>query len=102
MSYNTIRLIHGSLNCPRHIWLKKVNPGDSILECDHWCEEVMRWSIEQEAAAQKELSRRKCTYFRIGDTVYADEYALEYCECDEDGEFIEGSDYELATQEKEM
>lgn len=26
------------------------------------------------------------------------EYALEYCECDEDGEFIQGADFDLAEE----
>lgn len=30
---------------------------------------------------------------------YIDEWALEYCECDEDGEFVEGSDYDMADEE---
>lgn len=27
-----------------------------------------------------------------------EEYAIEYCECDEDGEFLSGSDYNLAEE----
>lgn len=30
-----------------------------------------------------------------------EEYALEYCETDQDGEFVEGSDYDLAPETTE-
>lgn len=31
--------------------------------------------------------------------MFADEYALEYCNTDEDGEFLDGSDLDLAEKE---
>ena len=100
MSYNTIILVHGSLNCPRRDWLRKVNPGDSIYGIDNNRKEIMRWSIDQEPNAKKELAKYKCTYAKTGNTIWADEYALEFCECDEDGEFIQGADFELAETEE--
>lgn len=40
----------------------------------------------------------KCDYYNAGESVYITEYALEYCECDEDGEFIQGADFDLAEE----
>lgn len=34
-----------------------------------------------------------------GGYMFADEYALEYCNTDEDGEFLDGSDLDLAEKE---
>lgn len=42
--------------------------------------------------AKAELAKYRCEYY----DGWAIEYALEYFEADEDGEFVEGSDYELA------
>lgn len=42
---------------------------------------------------------KKCTYKKGIELTYIDEWALEYCECDEDGDFVEGSDYDIADEE---
>lgn len=46
------------------------------------------------------LTRREYKKFAKGDTIWGNvtEYALEYCECDEDGEFIQGADFDLAEE----
>lgn len=36
---------------------------------------------------------------KSGGYMFADEYALEYCNTDEDGEFLDGSDLDLAEKE---
>ena len=70
--------------------------GDTIWGTDQFPEEIKRWSIEQEEEAREELAKHKCSYVQYGGFWQIEEYALEYCERDEDGEFIEGSDYCLA------
>ena len=74
---------------------KAFQKGDTIFGIDCNPEELKRWSIEQEQEAKTELAKHNCTY--SGGYVWnIEEYALEYCECDEDGEFVEGSDFDLA------
>lgn len=76
---------------------KKFEKGDTIWGIDREPEEIKRWNIEDEAEAKAELAKHKCTY--DGGNVWdIEEYALEYCECDEDGEFIQGSDFDLAEE----
>lgn len=58
--------------------------------------EIGRWNIEEEQEALKELSNFKCTYWKAKELYYVEEFALEYCNCNEDGEIIEGSDYLIA------
>lgn len=74
---------------------KKFNKGDTIYGIDSEPEEIKRWNMEQKAQALVELNDYRCTYSG-GNVWNIEEYALEYCECDEDGEFVEGSDYDLA------
>ena len=50
------------------------------------------WPIEKEEEAKAELAKYRCEYYDN----WAIEYGLEYFEANEDGEFVEGSDYEIA------
>lgn len=50
---------------------------------------------------ERKLANRRNEYRSNGSIYRIDEYALEFCECDEDGEFIKGSDYEMAEEEGE-
>lgn len=77
---------------------KKFNKGGTIWGVDTDPEEIKRWNIEDEAEAKAELAKYKCTYSSDYNNHYIEEYALEYCECDEDGDFIQGSDFELAEE----
>lgn len=52
-------------------------------------------------AIKAELAKYNCEYIHNIETVHVIEYALEYCQCDEDGEFIEGSDYDFAEEKAE-
>lgn len=80
---------------------KKFTKGDSIRGNDVTPTEIKRWSIEDKEEALAELSKYKCSYERYNEYLYEiKEYALEYCQCDEDGEFIEGSDYDYAEAKK--
>lgn len=80
--------------------------GDTIWGNDSDPDEIERWSIDQKDNALEAIKNYKCNYYESSDYEnielhYITEYALEYCECDEDGEFISGSDYYLAEEEKE-
>lgn len=95
MYTNTIILRHGRSEI--------TNKGESIFGVDSDAQEVKRWPIEQKADALAELAEHRCTYRElttfIGSTVLqADEWALEFCACDEDGDYVGGSDYELAAE----
>lgn len=57
-------------------------------------EKIMKtWPISQESEAMAELEKHKCTYSVCRNIIgkkliYAEEWALEYCDTDEDGEFM--------------
>lgn len=73
--------------------------GDTIWGSCSEPEELGRWNISEKTKAEKELAKYKCSYTqRSGGTNEIEEYALEYCECDDDGEFLSGSDYNLAEE----
>ena len=46
----------------------------------------------------KELAKYKCEYKESGGCYSIKEFALMYCECDEDGEFVEGADFDMAEE----
>lgn len=94
---NTIILLKGEALLTRGEY-KKFNKGDTIFGNDSNPEELKRWSIEQEQEAKEELAKYACTYHENIETWSIEEYALEYCECDEEGEFLQGSDYDLAEE----
>lgn len=71
--------------------------GDTIFGENSAPEEIKRWGIDEVEKAKEELAKYKCEYSH-GYFWDIEEYALEYCECDEDGEFIQGSDFELAKE----
>ncbi len=76
---------------------KKFEKGDTIWGADRMPEELKRWSIDDKKLAEAELAKHKCTY-KKANIWDIEEYALEYCECDEDGELIQGSDFDLAEE----
>ncbi len=94
---NTIILMRGFAQLTSNEY-KKFKKYDTILGNDSCPEELRRWKLtsEGEAEAKKELAKYRCTYKRINQIFYIEEYALEYCECDEDGDFISGSDMDFA------
>ena len=94
---NTIILLEGKANLTRMEY-KKFTKGDTIWGNDYCPKELKRWNIEQIDAVKEELANYKCEYYNAGESVYITEYALEYCECDEDGEFIQGADFDLAEE----
>lgn len=98
---NTIILKHCEIRLTREEF-KGFKKGDTICGEDEYpVEELKRWSIEDQQEAIEKLSKYRCSYIEDGSLYNIEEYALEYCECDEDGEFIQGSDYDLAPEESE-
>lgn len=96
---NTIILKHCEIRLTREEF-KGFKKGNTICgEDDFPVEELKRWSIEDRQEAIEELSKYRCKYTEDGSLYNIEEYALEYCECDEDGEFIQGSDFDFAEEE---
>ena len=104
--FNTIILHHGETECSERNWLMRVQPGDSIWGVDSDAKEIKRWPIDKKDEALAELAKYRCKYTPVRGfscrLIELDEYALEYCECDDDGEFITGSDFVLAEEEKRI
>lgn len=95
--FNTIILKKGELTLTENKF-KNFEKGDTIFGENSTPKELKRWSIEQKDEAKKELEKYRCTYRQPFSEHVIEEYALEYCECDEDGEFVQGSDYDLAKE----
>lgn len=96
---NTIILQRGEALLTKKEYAK-FEKGDTIFGADREPKELKRWSIDQEEDAKKELQKFQCKYsVREYDGLTSiEEYALEYCECDDDGEFLQGSDFQLASE----
>lgn len=93
---NTIRLLHGECRATNEE-MKKFQKGDTIWGNDTSPEELKRWKFEEKEEAKKELSALRCRYARYNEHLTdVEEYALEFFQADESGEFVEGSDFELA------
>ncbi len=95
---NTIILLHGNGEISEK--------GDTIFGNDSYPDEVKRWNISEDADAQNELDKHKCEYWKSStfygfNVLIADEWALKYCECDEDGECIQAGDFYLAKEKKQ-
>lgn len=88
--FNTIILLHGDAVLSK-MEMKKFKKGDTVI--NDWADvtEVKRWKMSEKDEAIAELASKKCTYKKGIELMYIDEWALEYCECDEDGEFVEQS-----------
>lgn len=100
-NFNTIILLVNKASLTRAEW-RKFNEGDLILGVDRDPDELMRWDIKQEQEAKAELAKHNCSYVPDSNPslVFIEEYALEYCITDEDGEFIEGADFVFANKEE--
>ena len=97
MYYNTIRLLKGEEVLTRKEY-SRFSKGDTILGIDSDAKELQRWSAEQKEMAKEELKKYCCEYIKTGETITIAEYALEYFDADENGEFISGSDFDLAKE----
>ena len=98
---NTIILKKGEFTRQTKTEFNKFNKYDTIIGENSDPEELMRWGIEQEDEAKAELAKYRCEYEWSNNLFYATEYALEYCECNEDGEFVQGSDFDFAEEKEE-
>ena len=105
MENNTVRLIRGEGRFTKDEW-KKFKKGELVVGfegCEYAPEELGRWSIDQADEARAALAKVRCYYSAPesgGWLGYAEEYALEWFAADEDGEFVSGSDYDLAEEEE--
>ena len=97
--YNTIRLLKGEGRYQRKAFEENFSQGDTIFGDN--CEpiELARWNIKDKEEAEATLAKYQCeyNYGELQNTYYVTEYGLEYCDCDEDGEWEAGSDFDLAT-----
>ena len=98
-NFNTIILLGNDASLTKTEW-RKFNEGDLILGVDIDPEELGRWSIEQEQEAKAELAKYNCSYITDSNPslVFVEEYALMYCDTDDDGEFIEGANFVFASK----
>lgn len=100
--FNTIILEKGEAVLTRQEY-KKFSEGDTIVGENSFPQEIKRWDISQKAEAEKALSELRCDYDRHNDgsrPYKITEYALDYCEYDDDGEFVSGSDYDFAEEKR--
>lgn len=74
--------------------------GCTIYEDGTDPEELNRWVIEDKENATRELEKYRCSYQKGSGVVFAEEYALEFFEADEDGDFVRGSDFDFAEIEE--
>ena len=98
-NFNTIILLGNVASLTKAEW-SKFNEGDLILGNDTDPDELMRGDIKQEQEAKAELAKYTCCYVQDSNPslVFVEEYALMYCDTDDDGEFIEGADFVFANK----
>lgn len=99
--HNTIILRKGTAMWTKNEMKRKFFEGCTVFGADAEPDEIERWSVELNGMkeAANELQKYKCSYYDRGDLCFIEEYALEICECDADGEFVCGSDYIFAEKE---
>ncbi len=93
--FNTIILRKGNAFLTNREY-KTFEKGSTIYGPDREGEEIKRWNIDDKDKALAELNKYVCEYRRMAEGWRIEEYVLEYCRCDEEGEFVEGSDYDFA------
>lgn len=93
---NMVRLLKGERRANNEE-MKEFKKGDTIWGNDTDPEELKRWKIEEKEEAEEEIAKFCCKSVRYNEYLTdIEEYALEYFEADENGEFVEGSDFDLA------
>ena len=95
--WNTIILLKGEEVLTSRE-MKTFSKGDTIWGDNTEPKEIKRWKSENKEDAEKALSEKKCEYSKGIQDTYITEYALMYCDCDNDGEYIDGADYDLAEE----
>ena len=96
--YNAIILLKGERNLTKKEY-ESFSNGDTIWGIDSNPEEIARWGIEDVEIAKAELEKYSCKYIVSGTSYSITEYAIEYCELNSDGEFVSGSDFDLAKED---
>lgn len=96
--YNTIILLKGERNLTKKEY-ESFSKGDTIFGIDSNPKEISRWGIKDEETAKAELEKYRCKYIVCGNSCSIIEYAAEYCETDSEGEYVSGSDFELAKED---
>ena len=95
--YNIISLWKGTgvLNGKE---FKMFDKGDSIIGVHGLDRELLKdWQIHEFTEANKELEKYKCEYRLCGDgTVLIEEYGLEYYTINDEGQVIDGSEFDFA------
>lgn len=96
---NTIILLNGEADLTIRE-MAAFTKGDTIFGNDSEPQEIARWCLADKKGAETALSKKRCTYTNgIDTTICIEEYALQFCTLDENGEFIAGADYDLAQEE---
>ena len=95
--YNKVRLLVGKAYLTANEF-KNFHKGDTIYGVDRSPEVVDVWGITEKEQAKEALSGYRCTYEQRFHGYEIREAALEYYEADEDGEFVSGSDFDLADE----
>lgn len=95
-TWNTIIMLKGE-SVLTYREMREFQKGDTIWGVDRVPQEVRRWEIGEEKAARAALAEKRCSYL----DGCIEEYALQYCDVDENGEFVAGADYDLAEEEEE-
>lgn len=84
--FNTIILLEGTANLTDEE-LKKFEEGDTIYGNNSNPVEITRWSVPEQIQASAELAKYRCSY----NGGHIKEYALKFCECNKDGEYVSGT-----------
>lgn len=98
--FNTIILLEGYARLT-YQELKKFTKGGTIISYDNadsGARELQRWDISEKETAKAELAKYRCEYSKDIALYNITEYALEYCTYNNEGEFVEGSDYDFAEE----
>lgn len=90
---NTIILAKAEANLTKREY-QSYTFGSLIMEQDY--DEITRWKIADERKAIEALKQTQCIIWKHIELYEIVEYALVYCTCDEEGNFVEGSDYVFA------
>ena len=100
-----ITLVHASRQYNLDEYNRNFRRGNTFNGDDPEPEEIMRWPIEQEDEAKKELSKYECSYRHVKgfckELMDVDEWSLEYAEYDDEGEFVSASGYVSAEDDPE-
>ena len=93
-----VRLLKNEKRLSREEY-RRFSKGDLIFGENACPEELNRWNIDDLEEAKKELKKYRCTYEEDASMFNVTEYAIEIFEEDEDGEFVEGSYFQLTAEE---